>query len=186
MTTAKEDVAWSGRSWQIVRADLDLAHVFLSLSSFTFEPTTKNGVSGYTISHTGQAPAPDCFSEVFLVPLGSHKPTFREITDKDDLPLFSKDTATEYSDVSDKVASYMDQNREVQRLEGVVKIPCHAHGAQLPATVMADHPPMWIKTLLHVYQFGNVVKGDRPLILFRAPLSPVCPVNGDGSAIGYA
>jgi len=186
MTTSTDEMRWTGRNWQIVRADLDLAHVVMPLSSFTFAATKRDGVEGYTIGHSNQPPAPDCFENSFLVSVGSHKPTFHEITKKEKLPLYSKDTATEYADVSSMIASYVDRNREVRRLEGVIKVPCHAHGAQLVKGSVPGHAPLWIKTLLHVYQFGNVVKGDRPLLLLRAPLSPVCPLNGDGTAAGYA
>ena len=45
---------------------------------------------------------------------------------------------------------------------------------------------MWINTLIQVYQFSDVVDGKRPLLVVRAPLSPVCPTNGNGTAIGYS
>ena len=185
MTNTTGSTVWTDRSWQIVRADLDLAHVFLPLSNFSFKATSRNGMDGYTIVHNGQSPVPDCFCDSFLTLIGSHKPTFEAITKKSTLPLFTKDSAAEYAEVSDAMAQYTEKNREIQRLEGVVRIPCHAHGASLHKDAATDHSPMWIKTLLHVYQFGNVVKGDRPLLVLRAPLSPVCPLNGDGGAIGY-
>jgi hypothetical protein len=186
MTSATQTLVWTDRDWQIVSADLDLAHVFLPLRTFRFEPDTRKGIEGYKITHSGQVPAPDCFCETFLVPVGTHRPGFSEITKKTALPLFSKDSATEYGDVAETMAKYTQSNREMQRLEGVIKVPCHAHGAQPAEGTLSDHSPLWIKTLLHVYQFGNVVKGDRPLLVLRAPLSPVCPVNGDGTALGYA
>jgi hypothetical protein len=187
MAIATQDPWQTGRPWQIVRADLPLAHVFLPLSSFTFEPaTTPDGISGYTIAHTNQAPLPDCFAGIFLRPLGSSQPKFETITNKTSLPLYDKTSATEYADVSELMDTYMEKDPEVRRLEGVIRVPCHAHGAVLGSDFVAGHPPMWTKTILHVYQFSNVVNGDHPLLLLRAPLSPLCPTNGNGTAIGYS
>jgi hypothetical protein len=186
MAIATPDPWQTGRPWQIVRADLELAHVFLPLSSFTFEPATKDGISGYTISHTNQAPLPDCFDGLFLRPVGNSQPKFETITKKPSLPLYNKTSATEYADVSAQLDSYMEQDPEVRRLEGVMKVPCHAHGATLANGVLAAHSPMWMKTYIHVYQFSDVVNGDYPLLLLRAPLSPLCPANGGGTAVGYS
>ena len=191
MPSTNGNLTWTGRAWQIVRADLDLAHVVAPLSSFTFEPTTRKTIDGYTIegykiAPTGDATAPHCFNESFLVPVGTHLPTFDAITKKKRLPLFTDKSATEYVDVCDMIALYMERNREFQRLEGVIAVPCHPAGAAAPKGTLADHSSLRIKTLLHVYQFGNVVDGERPLLVMRAPLSPVCPTNGDGTAIGYS
>jgi hypothetical protein len=184
MTDPTRDPWQTDRPWQIVRADLGLAHVFMPLSGFKFEPAAAG--NGYTIVHTYQAPQPDCFAGMVLRPAGSSRPTFEQIAQLKTLPAYDTSSASVYADVSAKVDTFMDQDLEVQRLEGVVKVPCHAHGAQLADDVLADHSPFWIKTLIHVYQFNNVVNGDGPLLLFRAPLSPLCPINGDGTAIGIA
>jgi hypothetical protein len=187
MADTTSDPWQTGRPWQIVRADLDLAHVFLPLSSFTFEAVTReDGVKGYTIAHTFQAPNPDCFASSFLVPVGTGEPVFENVAQIKTLPLYDNDSANAYADVSAKIATHMDQNRDVKRLEGVIRVPCHAHGAELADGVVEDHSPLWIKTLIHVYQFGNVVDGKRPLLVLRAPLSPVCPTNGDGTALGWS
>jgi hypothetical protein len=187
MAIATQDPWQTGRPWQIVRADLDLAHVFLPLSSFTFEPATStDGISGYTIAHTNQSPEPDCFAGSFLRPVGTSQPKFETITNKTSLPLYDKTSASEYADVSAQMAAYMEQDPEVRRLEGVIKVPCHAHGAVLASDVIPGHPPMWIKTIIHIYQFSDVVNGDHPLLLLRAPLSPLCPANGGGTAIGLS
>jgi hypothetical protein len=185
MANATRDAWQTGRPWQIVRADLELAHVFLPLSSFTFEPATKDGISGYTIAHTNQPPLPDCFAGLFLRPVGSSQPKFETITKKSSLPLYNKTSATEYADVSAQLDSYMERDPEVRRLEGVMKVPCHAHGVALAQDVIPGHSPMSIKTFIHVYQFSDVVNGDHPLLLLRAPLSPLCPTNGGGTATGY-
>jgi hypothetical protein len=178
----------TGRPWQIVRADLDLAHVFLPLSQFSFQPmTSKDGVKGYTITHSYQAPQPDCFSRSFLAPVGtSPPPAFEKIADRKTLPVYDSDSATTYANVSELIVAHMEQNREVKRLEGIIRIPCHAHGATLEDETPPDHSPMWINTLIQVYQFTDVVDGKRPLLVVRAPLSPVCPTNGNGTATGYS
>jgi hypothetical protein len=174
------------RPWQIVRADLELAHVFMPMSSFKFEPVPGSDGKAFTIEHTNQAPHPDCFGNTVLRAVGSSHATFEKIAARKTLPLYGRDTASVYTDISVKVAKYMDQDPEVQRLEGIIRVPCHAHGAQLPKDAAAGHAPFWVKTLIHVYQFSKVVNGDRPLLLIRAPLSPFCPMNGDGTAAGIA
>lgn len=177
----------TGRPWQIVRADLELAHVFLPLSSFTFKPATrKDGLEGYTIAHTYQAPHPDCFARTFLLPVGTKDAAFDTIADRKTLPMYDSDRATTYSEVAAKMATYMDKNRDVKRLEGEIKIPCHAHGAELSEEAVPGHSPMWVKALIHVYQFSGVVDGKHPLLVIRAPLSPFCPMNGDGTALGWS
>jgi len=188
MSKINADPWQTDRPWQIVRADLDLAHVFLPLSRFFFKPTTaKNGLQGYTITHPYQLPQPDCFSRSFLVPVGtSPPPAFEKIADMKTLPPYDSDSATTYADVSALIVTHMEQNREVKRLEGIIRIPCHSHGATLEDETPPDHSPMWINTLIQVYQFSDVVDGKSPLLLLRAPLSPICPTNGGGTAIGYS
>jgi hypothetical protein len=186
----------SGRPWQIVRADLDLAHVFLPLNQFFFQPTTrkKDGVKGvlkgYTITHTYQTPQPDWFSDSFLAPVGTiSPPAFDEIWNEKTLPAYDSDSATDYADASELIVAHMEQNRDVKRLEGIIRVPCHAHGAKINDKdnnkIPPDHSPMWINTLIQVYQFSGVVDGKLPLLVIRAPLSPICPTNGGGTATGY-
>ena len=184
MTDSPRDPWQTDRPWQIVRADLGLAHVFMPLSSFKFEPAP--GSQGYRLAHTYQPPQPDCFDGLVLRPRGSSRPTFEQIAQRKTLPLYDTNSASDYADISEKADLFMDQDPDVQRLEGVIRVPCHAHGAELADDVIPDHSPLWIKTVIHVYQFSNVVNGDGPLLLFRAPLSPLCPTNGDGTAVGIA
>jgi hypothetical protein len=189
MSNTNADPWITGRPWQIVRADLDLAHVFLPLNQFVFQPMTdEHGVKGYTITHTYQAPRPDCFTGSFLAPVGTlPPPAFEKIADRKTLPLYDSDSATAYKDVSKMIAAHLQQNREVKRLEGKIRVPCHAHGATLAdEKTPPDHPPMWINTLIELYQFTDVVDGKRPLLVVRAPLSPICPTNGNGTATGYS
>jgi hypothetical protein len=193
---SNEDPWITGRPWQIVRSDLELAHIFLPLNQFLFQPMTRKdpkgySVKGYTISHAYQAPQPDCFSRSFLAPVGTQPPpALDEFWDgKKPLPVYDNDSATAYVDVSESIVAHMEQNPEVKRLEGIIRVPCHAHGATIKdkddKEIPPDHSPMWINTLIQVYQFSDVVVGKRPLLVIRAPLSPICPTNGGGTATGY-
>jgi hypothetical protein len=187
MAIATPDPWLTGRNWRIVRADLNLAHVFIPLSSFTFEAATStDGSSGYTIAHTYQAPLPDFFANIFLRPVGSTEPQFQAITNKASLPLYDKSSATEYADVAAQMATYMETDPKVRHLESEIMVPCHANCAEVPGQAAPGHTPMWMQTTIHVYQFSNVVNGDNPLLLIRAPLSPLCPANGGGTALGYS
>ncbi|MEA3183410.1 MAG: hypothetical protein QOI59_6933 [Gammaproteobacteria bacterium] len=187
MTDSTRDPWQPARPWQIVRADLDLAHVFMPMSSFRFEQVTDPaGGVGYKIVHNNQAPHPDCFCDTIFRPAGNSQPTFEKIAARKTLPLFDKSHAQVYQEASDKLLAFLDKDREVKRLEGVVRVPCHAHGATTSADALEGHTPLWVKTFIHVYQFENVIDGDRPFLLLRAPLSPLCPTNSDGSAAGIA
>jgi hypothetical protein len=186
MTNATPDPWLTGRTWRIVRADLNLAPVFMPLSSFTFKAAPpKDGISGYTIAHTYQAPEPDLFEDIFLRPVGSSEAKFQTITNKPLLPLYTEASATEYAEVSAEMAEYVANDPELHHLESVIMVPCHAHGPVGPGNVSPSHSPLWAETTIHVYQFSNVVKGDLPLLLIRAVLSPDCPANGGGTATGY-
>jgi hypothetical protein len=184
MTDSNQNPWQTDRPWQMVRADLGLAHVFMPLSDFRFVPAADG--NGYTIVHTYQPPQPDCFAGVVLRSVGSSRPTFEQIAQCKTLPAYDTSSASVYADISAKMDTFMEQDCDVQRLEGIARIPCHAHGAQLADSALADHSPLWIKTLVHVYQFSNVIAGDGPLLVFRAPLSPICPTNGDGTAVAIA
>jgi hypothetical protein len=184
MINPNRDPWQTDRPWQIVRSDVSLAHVFMPLSSFNIVPAGTG--NGYTIAHTYQSPQPDCFAGVVLRPTGSSQPTFEQVAKCKTLPAYDNGSAAVYADMTANVAKFMEQDYEVKRLEAVVRVPCHAHGATLQAGAVANHPPFWVKTLIHVYQFSNVINGDGPLLLFRAPLSPLCPTNSDGTAIGIA
>jgi hypothetical protein len=184
MTDPTRDPWLTDRSWQIVRADLGLAHVFMPLSSFKFQPAAAG--DGYTIVHTDQPPQPDCFGGTLLRPAGSSRPTFEQVAQCKTLPVYDTSSASVYADVSAKADMFMDQDPEVQRLEGVIRVPTHAHGAQPADSVPADQSPLWSSKPIHVYQFSNVVGGDGPLLLFRVPLSPQSRTNGDGTAVALA
>jgi hypothetical protein len=176
--------AWT-RNWTIVSADLDLAHVMLPLSSFRLENVSPAGKNPrFRVLHD-QAPALDCFANTVLVPAGDQEASFFDITRKEELPTYTLDTVGEYVDVLESMGAYMMRNPSVQRLEGVIKIPCHAHSrsAKFPRGTQ-PHSPSTIDTPVHLFQFDGVVEGGLPLLVMRAPLSPHCPKNGDGTVIG--
>jgi hypothetical protein len=171
------------RNWTIVSADLDLAHVMLPLSSFTLVKDTNS--PAYRVMHNYQAPALDCFAASLLVPAGTQQASFFDITSKEQLPLYTHDTVGEYVEVLQSMCTYMTENTAVQRLEGIIKMPCHAHSAQFPEGTQ-PHPPATFDTPVHLYRFDGVVTGGLPLLVVRTPLSPLCPGNGDGTAMGVA
>jgi len=177
--------SWT-RNWTIVSADLDLAHVMLPLSSFRLENASPDSTSPvFRVLHNNP-PALDCFAESRLTPAGDGQPTFYEITGKEQLPLYTHATVGEYIDVLESMGPYMMRNPGVHRLEGVIKIPCHAHGGKCAPGEQGWHVPSTIQTAVHLYQFGGVVEGGRSLLVVRAPLSEHCPMNGDGTVIGYS
>jgi hypothetical protein len=178
--------SWT-RNWTIVSADLDLAHVMLPLSSFRLENVGPDSTSPvFRVLHNNQAPALDCFAESRLTPAGDRQPTFYEITGKEQLPLYTLDTVGEYIDVLEVMGPYMMKNPGVQRLEGVIKIPCHAHGGKCAPDTPGWHSPSAIDAAVHLYQFDGAVEGGLSLLVVRAPLSQRCPMNGDGTVIGYS
>src|SRR5882757_6241743 len=144
--------SWT-RDWTIVSADLDLAHVMLPLSSFRLKNEDTTGESpAFRVLHNYQTPALDCFAGALLHPAGDEQPSFFEITKKELLPLYTLDTVGEYVEVLESMGQYMTRNPAVQRLEGVIKIPCHAHSGKFPQGVL-PHSPATINATVHLYQF---------------------------------
>jgi hypothetical protein len=183
MTSATAD-PWT-RNWTIVSADLDVAHVMLPLSNFRLDNLSNGGNAPvYRVTHNAGPPAPDYFSGALLRPSGANAPSFFDITKMGQLPLYTQETASQYADVSDLMGTYLAQNTAVRRLEGQIRIPCHPAGGQPPPDTLPGHSPQTITTLVHLYQFDNAVTGGRPLLVVHTPLSPTCPTNGDGTAIG--
>jgi hypothetical protein len=176
------------RDWQIVSADLDLAHVMLPLSSFKLKLVEdENPSPAFRVTHNYQAPALDYFAGVVLTLVGDQPPSLSDITGKEKLPLYTLNTVGDYVDVLDTMGRYMMEHPEVQHLQGNIKIPCHAHsrGVKFPRGTQR-HSPSTIDTPLHLYKFDGVVEGGLSLLVVRAPFSPHCPSpkNGDGTAIG--
>jgi len=167
-----------------VSADLDLAHVMLPLSSFRLENVNPAGKDpAFRVLHN-QTPTLDCFADSVLVPVGNQQANFYDITKKEQLPLYGLDTVGEYIDVLDSMGRYMMQNPGVQCLQGVIKVPCHAHGAKYAPGTAQHHAPSTVNTTVNLYQFAGVVEGSQPLLVIRAPLSSRCAMNGDGTVVG--
>ncbi len=197
MKTTSIDLFKTSGNWKIVHADLDLAHVFLPITDFSLVPDQDaNKIDGYRLHYSCQTPNPDCFAETFFVAKGQSTPSFEQVISANPevadllqdsiLPKFGNDEAAAqlYAQVAKAMDSYMERDRDVQRLEGVIRVPCHAHGAEVDAKFVQGHSPLWIRTLVEVYQFPEAINGDAPLLVIRAPLSPVCPLNNDGTALG--
>jgi len=181
MTDPTRDPWLTERPWQIVRADLPLAHVFMPMSSFKFQPVP----GGYKIVHENQGPHLDCFAGVTLHPAGHTQVAFEKAAAGKKLQPYDPNKPASYKEAADEIVKYMEMDRDVERLEGIIRVPCHAHGeTNLPKDAVPGHPPFWVNTFIHVYQFSKAVSDDIPLLVFRAPLSPFCPTNNDGTAMG--
>jgi hypothetical protein len=170
---------WSA-TWTIVHADLDIAHVMTPLRDFRLENTNAAGnPASYRIVQNQATNPVDCFTSAILRPAGVETPSFSDITRMGQLPLYGRDTASQYVDVSELMGTYLTTNTTVQRLEGQVRIP--------PATASSSRgvaPHAIIPTTLHLYLFNNAIVGGLPLLVIRAPLTPLSPMNGDGTAMG--
>jgi hypothetical protein len=136
--------------------------------------------------HENQGPHPDVFAGVTLRPAGHTQVAFEKAAPKcKKLTHYNASDPASYKLAADEIVEYMEKDRDVERLECIIKVPCHAHGeTKLPSRAVSGHPPFWVKTFIHVYQFSNAVNEDIPLLVFRAPLSPFCPTNNDGTASG--
>jgi hypothetical protein len=188
---------WTDPTWTVVRADLDIAHVMLPLCSFKLQtaPKAVGEYASYVIAYKHQAPAPDSFGGVTLVETGEDELQLSDIPGITDLPGVPKggklppydtDSATLYTQASELMSNYLTQHSELQRLEAIMQIPCHAHGSRTEKydPPIPNHLPFTIKTTVQLYQISDAVTDGSPLLVIRTPLSPTCPVNGNGTAIG--
>jgi hypothetical protein len=181
-TTAENP--WTTHAWTTVRSDLDIAHVMLPLTDFRLqEAGDKSKAPAYRLVYEDRVPGPDYFKNTLLRATGTHAPTFSKVTQLEYLPAYSRDHGVLYAEISDRMDAIMAQNADVQRIEGTIQIPCHAQG-QHSGEYTLPHGPMMVETIIQFYQFPNVVEGGRPLLVVRAPLSPLCPTNGHGMALG--
>jgi len=172
-------------SWTIVHSDLDIAHITGSLTDFTFHPTNAESQDPtYELAHNVQVPSPDWFAGALLRPVGEEQPSFWEITHTEQLPFYSRDTATQYAYVSDILGSYFARNTGVKRLEGIIRVPLTEFRRPHYSPNPTDKSSLIIKTLIHFYQFPGVIEGGLPLLVVRTPLSPFNFTNGDGTAMG--
>ena len=178
MSTNDEGI-WNG-SWQIVRADLDLSHVFAPQDTLSF---ARNG-SSYKVVHKGSAPDANCFNDAVLNAVDGDLPSFGKIY-SGRLPLFSSEHKTRYRDLADKLEEFAQDNPSVQRLEGSIQIPCHRHSDQLQASAADEHEVRMMTTNIRVYQFADAVENGRRLLMIYKPLDPSCASNGNGTVLGY-
>jgi hypothetical protein len=199
--TAKWGDVWEQHTWSIVRADRDIAHVMLPLHNFDIEPTSDDGA--FKLVRTFQAPEPDCFDSVVFNTLGTEMPTegdlaaldYKDATTrmKTPLALYSRGNDGDYYTLACKLGGYLNVNPHLLRLEATIRIPCHAYGATPRAGRLQDHAPMNFNVAVQIYVFPDLVQpalGDdqakkQSLLVVRTPLWPSCPLNGDGTAIGF-
>ena len=180
MTNTTQDL-WTGDStWRIVGADLDLRHVFTPKNKFTFKQIR----DGFRVAPVDPSTVGDCFRDTFLRRVGSRNPSLNDIEGLDTLADFETLDAKRSSDVLDTLAAHVNQNHDLLHLEGMITILCHETPDQLRPNRPA-HEPLQVKTKICVYQINDAgAKG--PFLLIRAPSSPGCPRNGDGTAGGQA
>jgi hypothetical protein len=178
MSTNDEGI-WNG-SWQIVRADLDLSHVFAPQDTIAF---ARNG-SGYKVVHTGSAPDAQCFNDAVLSPVAGDLPSFGKFHNGR-LPLFSRHHKHRYRDLADRLEGFAQENPSVQRLEGTIQIPCHRHSHQAQESAADHHETRMMTTKIRVYQFADAVENGKRLLMIYKPLDPSCAANGNGTVLGY-
>ena len=171
MNNTTPDPWATDRIWHIVRADFDLKHAFAPKSGFVFvQETDPAGITGYRIVHKFQCPHPRCFGDTFLIAAGHIQPTFAAAK-MPPLPAYNADSADQYADVSTAIAAHMDENPDVQRLEGTIRIPLLAADAT-PGADTLDDPSQWMDATVRIYQFTDGVVGNSPLLLVSNPPSP--------------
>jgi hypothetical protein len=180
---------WTGDStWTIIRADLDLQHVFAEKTRITF----KFNDGGFNVVPVGgPTKIAECFKERFLRRVGSVPLTLDDVDGVDTLANFDALSATARSDVMDTLAQHVDPKKDLLRLEGMISMLCHETAAQLaappakkPQSTKKPHSPLQVETKICVYQINDAA-ANTPFLLIRAPSSPECPLaNGDGSVVG--
>jgi len=182
MSANDEGLTWE-RPWQIVRADLDMAHVFAPQDTISF---TRNG-NGYVIAHKGAAASAGYFRDVVLTEVAGEQPSFDAVSRDYPLPLFSKHHKHRYRTLADRLEVFAQTHPSLRRLEGTIKIPCHGFTHQEQESGADPHVPTSITTKIHVYQFADVVQDGtrlKRLLVIYKPFAPHC-ANGNGTVIGY-
>ena len=164
--------AWINRDWHIIRADVELDHVFFPDNTLRFESDVQDGVQGYRLSHTCDGKDGDCFKDTFLVPAGNGGPPgFRAIAQTAPLPAFTPADDDQYVPLFDRIETYVVNNNQVPHLVGDISIPCHENPETLAKYKLAPHVPKTLKTRIHVYQIGDAVLGDAQTAIVRCSLS---------------
>jgi len=177
--SANNEGIWNG-NWQIVRADLDLSHVFAPQDTISF---ARSG-SGYKVAHQGSAPDAQCFNDAVLTEVAGDQTSFSKLY-SGKLPLFSQNHETRYKDLAEKLEEFAQDNPRVQHLEGTIQIPCHRYSSQAQDAAVDDHETRTLSTKIRVYQFADAVEADKRLLVIYKPLDPSCGSNGNGTVIAY-
>jgi hypothetical protein len=86
--------------------------------------------------------------------------------------------------VADGIVEFVGSTPGIRRLEGVVRIECHYPRVPL-ANGVKPHAVSNFDAEVHVYQFEGAFEDGLPLLFVRFPLSPRCPRNSDGTAVGF-
>jgi hypothetical protein len=183
MSTNNEGLTWTGK-WRIVRADLDLAHVFAPQDeiSFTKDPSG----AGYTVQHTGSAPDARAFGTAVLRAVDGAQPSFDALSVDYPLPLFSRHHKHRYRSLADKIEAFAQKNPAVRHLEGSIEMPCHRYPHQAQESDSDEHAVKTIRAPIRVYQFANALeRKEKRLFVIYKPLHPSCGSNGNGTVIGY-
>jgi hypothetical protein len=176
MSTNDEGI-WNGQ-WQIVRADLDLSHVFAPQDTISF---SRNG-SGYKVAHRGSAPDAQCFNNAVLTAVDGDETSFSKFHDGP-LPLFSEQYKTLYRELADELEEFAQSNPSVRRLEGTIQIPCHRYSYQAQESAADQHESRMMSTKIRVYQFADAVENGKRLLAIYKPLDASCASNGNGTII---
>lgn len=177
--SSNDEGIWNG-NWQIVRADLDLSHVFAPQDTISF---AKNG-SGYKVAYQGSAPDAQYFNDAVLTPVEGDETSFSKFY-SGRLPLFSSEHKSRYRDLADKLEEFAQANPSVRRLEGTIEIPCHAYPHQAQESAADQHDPCMISTVIRVYQFADAVENGKRLLMIYKPLDASCASNGNGTVLAY-
>jgi hypothetical protein len=157
---------WTSK-WTIVKSLDDFSHVITPRESLQFEPASRNGVQGYTISHNGH----DCHT-------GHFRHTFlheQDGTVPDLATIIGEDTAQLNTDLGNDetlkhISDYVNANGDtLLRLVGDVAVPKQAD-----------------KLEFYVYQISNAVENDRTMVFFQAKMNPESAANGGGTVAGYS
>jgi len=154
-------------NWTIVKSLEDFSHVITPKQYLSFEPATRDGVQGYTISHNGHDCRTGHFRHTFLHEQDGTVPDLTTIVGADAAQL-QQDLGNDVT--LKRIADYVNANGDsLLRLVGDVELPKRAD-----------------KLEFYVYQISNAVESDRTMVFFQAKLNSNAAANGGGTVIGYS
>ncbi len=173
------------RDWSIISADADIEHLMIQMTDFRFRNLSPTGSHPeYEVVYNGAPPSPDHFSGIRFLPVAGRDVSFRAIPRTRPLPAYKPGNGYPYGKVADGIIEFMGTTPDIRRLEGVLRVDCHDARVALGAGVK-PHSVRTFDADVHFYQFDGAFEDGLPLLLVRFPLSPRCPRNGDGTAIGF-